>query len=68
MENINHVKQDAYCLLERAQQIIGQAVGEARSLTIAETALVASLRAEAEPMLTRVREVEARLAQQAANQ
>jgi hypothetical protein len=62
METPGNLRKDGYQLLEQAQEIVAQAVSEKRSLTIAETALIASLRGEGQPMLLRAQEIQARLA------
>ena len=62
METPGNLKKDAYQLLEQAQAIIVQAVAEKRSLTTMESALVASLRSEGEPMLLRAQQIQTQLA------
>jgi hypothetical protein len=62
METPGNLKKDAYRLLDQAQEIVAQAIGEKRSLTATETAVIASLRGEGEPMLLRAKEIQMQLA------
>jgi hypothetical protein len=62
MEFPGNLRKDGYQLLDQAQEIVAQAINEKRSMSATETALVASLRAEGEPMLLRAQEIQMHLA------